>query len=523
MITFPFSFLSSQTTYDPDAAAFIAAAAPLSTAEANAINQLVIDLKAESLWTVFDAIYPVVGGTAAQHKWNLKDPRNLDAAYRLTFVGSWSHTDSGMKANTGGTTYARTYLNPDTVLGTTSNSQVAYYTAPGTTTDFTHGCSDGILGGSEFALNLNAVASRNDSATASPTLANITYGSLLIGTRSSNTSLKIKRAADYTAFATVGTNTDSGGTLPSVEYFISSLNSDGTPVGVMDARIGFFAIGNGLGDSQSSTLAGIIKDYETALGRAYQDIDPDAQAFITAAGITNSTEISAISTLVNDLKSYSLWSKMNAIYPMVGGTSTSCKYNLKDPRDLDAAFRLSFSGGWTFSSNGAEPNGTNANANTYFNPATHLSDTSTSMSYYSRTNSADEGAEIGCQPNDGKRWLLLLKYHVPPYVLESQLNDTGNGNLGYAMNTTSTAAYFVASRTSSTSHKVYRSNGILATNTASMTTPNPSANCTFGSFEGLYTNRECAFSHIGSGLNDTEASNLYVSVQTFNTTLGRNV
>ena len=86
-------------------------------------------------------------------------------------------------------------------------------------------------------------------------------------------------------------------------------------------------------------------------------LDSDAQAFIAAAGISNPTEISAINTLVLDLKNNNnLWTTLKAIYPMVGGTATSCKFNLKDPRDLNAAYRLQFNGGWTFSSTGAKPN-----------------------------------------------------------------------------------------------------------------------------------------------------------------------
>jgi hypothetical protein len=45
--------------------------------------------------------------------------------------------------------------------------------------------------------------------------------------------------------------------------------------------------------------------------------DPDYQSFITATGITQPTQSAALETLVSDLKSYGLWNKMKAIYPMV--------------------------------------------------------------------------------------------------------------------------------------------------------------------------------------------------------------
>jgi hypothetical protein len=52
-------------------------------------------------------------------------------------------------------------------------------------------------------------------------------------------------------------------------------------------------------------------------GSATASFDPDYQAFITATGITEPTQSAALETLVSDLKSYGLWSKMKAIYPMV--------------------------------------------------------------------------------------------------------------------------------------------------------------------------------------------------------------
>ena len=72
--------------------------------------------------------------------------------------------------------------------------------------------------------------------------------------------------------------------------------------------------------------------------------DVEAAAFITAAGITDPTQQTAINNFVASLKTANIWTKMLAVYPFVGGTATSHKFNLKDPRDLDAAFRLVYVG-----------------------------------------------------------------------------------------------------------------------------------------------------------------------------------
>ena len=108
------------------------------------------------------------------------------------------------------------------------------------------------------------------------------------------------------------------------------------------------------------------------LARSSGGVDPDAQAFITAAGITDPTQQSAINTLVTDLKGYNIWTKFKAIYPIVGGSASSHKFNLKDPRDLDAAFRLNYAIGVNHSSNGMVSNGTSGYADTFLRPATHL-------------------------------------------------------------------------------------------------------------------------------------------------------
>jgi len=130
-------------------------------------------------------------------------------------------------------------------------------------------------------------------------------------------------------------------------------------------------------------------------------VDADAQAFITAASITDPTQQSAVNQLVVDLKAASIWTKMSAVYPFVGGSATTHKFNLKDPRDLDAAFRLNFQGGWTHSSTGALPNGTNAFAITYLDLSANLGSAKPHLSYYSRTNTTTGTDQIDIGLRDG--------------------------------------------------------------------------------------------------------------------------
>jgi hypothetical protein len=58
-------------------------------------------------------------------------------------------------------------------------------------------------------------------------------------------------------------------------------------------------------------------------------VDEDAQAFLDRAGITDATISNAVQDLVVALKATNLWSKADAIFPFVGGTSNSTRMNLR--------------------------------------------------------------------------------------------------------------------------------------------------------------------------------------------------
>lgn len=251
--------------------------------------------------------------------------------------------------------------------------------------------------------------------------------------------------------------------------------------------------------------------------------DADAQAFIDAAGITDATQQSAINTLVTDLKGYGIWTKMKAIYPFCGGTASSHKWNLKNPADTDAAFRLVFSGGITHSGTGVLFNGTNGYSNTYLNPSASLSLNSTHFTYYSRSNNTYSGVMIGTSSTGNGQSLLALKVESgTPQDYTCVHNNATAGN-----SPSRNDGLFTATRTESGSFKVFR-NSTVYRNSSITSTSLSTTNFYLGARNNnnsviQYTTLQCAFASIGDGLTDTEVANLYTAVQAYQTSLNRQV
>lgn len=253
---------------------------------------------------------------------------------------------------------------------------------------------------------------------------------------------------------------------------------------------------------------------------SYKGIDTDAQAFITATGITNSTQQTAINTIVSDLKNYGIWSRFKAIYPMVGGSATTHKFNLKDPRDLNAAFRLQFVNGWTHSSTGAKPNGTDGYANTFLNSQDQLNLNDAHISSYLRTNVDGNHCDIGAGTSSSDDCSLFPKWGN---IFYPRINAVNNG----IANTNNSLGFFLSNRVSSTEVRAFQNNTVkvVTNNSVSETSTyyylgamNIPTYMTY-----FYSPREIAFATIGFGLTDTDANNLYSAIQNFNTTLSRNV
>ena len=247
--------------------------------------------------------------------------------------------------------------------------------------------------------------------------------------------------------------------------------------------------------------------------------DADAAAFFTAANITDTTQKSAVNTLVLSLKSANIWTKMKALYPVVGGVASSHAVNLKQP----GTSNLIFATGWTHSSTGMTPTNTYADTNRVAN--SYLTNNNVHLSFYSRTqNNSISGVNMGAY--DGTNDLNLFQYYASVAVKGCSIY--GYPNSAATFNNSNTRGFQIGSRTSTTSLKLYFNGTFLINQTNSNTLVTPPRNIFIGASNfnltaSQYTPHECAFASIGDGLTDAEATNFYNAVQTYQTTLGRQV
>lgn len=242
-----------------------------------------------------------------------------------------------------------------------------------------------------------------------------------------------------------------------------------------------------------------------------QIFDFDANAFITSATITDTTQKAATNSLTIDLKGYSIWTKMKALYPFVGGTSSTHSYNLKNP----AQYQITWNGGQTHDANGYTP-GVNGYGNTGFATNLFTSANDFGLSTYIRTNTTS-GADIGVFSPD-------LRY------IGSNLSNFayfGVGNTFISGANTDAKAFWQVNRTSASLVKGFKNSSVFVSGTTGAGTlgartvfigalnDNGSAN--------FYAGRQHAFDAIHDGLTDTESANFYTAVQAFQTALSRNV
>ena len=251
-----------------------------------------------------------------------------------------------------------------------------------------------------------------------------------------------------------------------------------------------------------------------------QGYDTDAQAFFdrvnVAGGTLSLTEKTAVNTLVLKMKNDGIWTKMKAIYPMVGASAAACTQNLKS-----SSFTGTFTSGWTFASTGITPNGTSAYMDTTLIPSTNLTSGNNHASVYIRTNTAaGTKQELGSFNINYEEFSLIVRFtgDLAYPIIGGQFYPTYSNN--------NSQGFWTINRVNTTNIQLYnRATKVVdsaQTNGMSTRSIYVGARNNAGTAD-RFSDREFAFASIGDGLSTTEASNFYTAVQAFQTTLSRQV
>lgn len=211
---------------------------------------------------------------------------------------------------------------------------------------------------------------------------------------------------------------------------------------------------------------------------------------------------------------------IKVLYPYVGGVAAAHKYNFLDPRDLDAAYRITWSGGMTHDANGITGNGVNGIGETYFIPNV-LPQDDLHMSAYIRVG-ANQSTFYDMGAADAARYFTLNAGFSNQYYASLNDNEYNFGLLALGF-----TGFFMDRRVSSTSVKFDFNGAVAATGVKSSSGQvSTSASVCGLNYLGAhvnYSNRNYALNSFGLSMSDTQATDYYTAIQNFQTALGRQV
>jgi hypothetical protein len=220
-------------------------------------------------WQKCATVYGMVGGNAFKHKFNWKDPRDLDVSFRLVFNGTITHSANGMQGN-GSTGWANTNIIANSLsltnnhfsfyrnLNQTRNARsypLAAFTQTGTA----------CFALEDRGLSLGTVPMNGEQEVGGFPPSNyptISY-KFILSTRTSN----IKKLIVNNNIVNTTDATSTSTFLPPISIGLFVRNTDGGTSFFSDCRMSFVSIGAGLTDKQAIQQSQIVTYSQTILGR----------------------------------------------------------------------------------------------------------------------------------------------------------------------------------------------------------------------------------------------------------------
>lgn len=298
-------------------------------------------------------------------------------------------------------------------------------------------------------------------------------------------------------------------------YLVDWTNSRYAAVTQAGNELTFNAIGYG-----STYVHVTATDGEESVGSSIElklDQMSNVTDFLTATSITDPTIVNAVRTLNLTLKDIGVFPLLYDLLLFVGGTATTHKYNVLDPRDSDAAYRAVQSGGWTNNASGVTGNGTNTSIDMKI-AGNVPGQNDISFGFYTSTDGAmglDMTASASARQN------LSANYSSTTYF------DVNNSaNLATTTPPSDVRGFWAANRVGATYAEVFF-NGKCWRQMAFASSAAVSTNFTLGNWSGggyptnYPTNRCYSLAFVGKGMTARQHADFYAAVYTFQSTLSR--
>ena len=502
---------------DPNAQAYITAAGITDATEQAAVNQLVLDLKGTGstpsgtdLWTDAAAFYPISPTSLSAARYNLRDT----TSFNITWDNGPTHGYTGVTFN-GSNQYGDTGFNPS--VETLANGY-----------DITLGMQ--IVNASLTAVGLMSAVIATSQRTGMLLISGNLYQDIhntgggrwvtsTGGTYEGRMIVSADRVVDgaggrtnYLNGTSLGTKlSESNGTPVNLSLFVGAQNngSGGQNFTAMEMSFGLI-IPKGLDATAVTDLDDAIARYSTAAR-----IDPDATAYITAAGITDPTEQAAVFQLVSDLKgtgsttnNTDIWTGLDAIYPTSPTSLSAAEYNLKDP----VTYQITWYNSPTHSSAGVAFDGLDQYGDTGYAPTDGLQNDHSFGANFSAY-SGGNGTLIGARTISPNYYNAITQYNSRIYYgLNNASGSSRSGGI--------TPAHYIVNRDSSLV-TLFRDTVDYGRVTAAST-----GQSTYTYFLGAQNYNGPAsflgsgtmnFSHIGASLTANQVTDLYDAITTYNT------
>jgi len=248
---------------DADAQTFITAASIADVPTQYIINNLVVGLKADSLWTKIHRLYPFVGGTATAHSIDLKGTGNI------TNSGAWTsgvtHNSNGITGN-GTTGLGDTNFKFSDVASSINNAHC--YTYCRTTTPLTGrylfgatGTDNSRVGLYRNSANISLVGMHSNSIAGAQSVSS-DFRKHFWQNRSAST------GTDWGFNSTSNTELTTSLSACNRNIYVLCRNQNGTADNFTDANLAMMMMSESLNSSERSLFRARVDTFQTALGRA---------------------------------------------------------------------------------------------------------------------------------------------------------------------------------------------------------------------------------------------------------------